>query len=525
MTGAPAKGFDIPRAPIAILGVPFDVVTRNEAITVIEQMIASGRPHYVVTPNVDFLVQAQTDVELRRILFEAHLVVCDGTPLVWASRLLGNPLPERVAGADLAPLLIGLAAQKGYRVFFLGASEASSAKAIARLQQEYPDLCVAGHYSPPFNQLLEMDHERIQDKVVSSRADILFVSFGCPKQEKWISMHYRTLGVPVTLGVGGTIDFMAGQVKRAPLWVQQVGAEWLFRLSQEPRRLLRRYSKDLWVFSGRFFVQWLQLGPARKLKRKLRRVLNRDQNSSDSEALNSAESEAKYHLIRLPHRLDALEARQLAQALPDLADEQSHCFLDANSVEFIDSTGIGLLIQWRKRVQAMGRHLVLVAPSRAVRRALSLLRLHDFFTVAEDVSAAHRVVIARLQEQLITRLPSTAGVGQMEQSVLLNWHGEVTAANTTQVWEKTLSILDGDATAQNWRIDFSDVRFIDSSGLGLMLRVKKLAAERGKTLNFSGLQTAVHNVIQLAGLAEFLLGSALRRRAVVRPENTVCIVK
>src|SRR5437868_2456540 len=107
----------VSRPPIAILGVPFDNVTKTEAIALVEEMIGSGRPHYLVTPNVDFLAQARQDVELRRILFEAHLVLCDGTPLVWASKLLGNPLPERVAGADLVPLLIEVAARKGYRLF------------------------------------------------------------------------------------------------------------------------------------------------------------------------------------------------------------------------------------------------------------------------------------------------------------------------------------------------------------------------------------------------------------------------
>ena len=118
-----------PRPSIAILGVPFDNITKAEAIQSIEQMVASRQPHYLVTPNVDFLVQAREDVELRRILFEAHLVLCDGTPLVWASRLLGNPLPERVAGADIVPLLIGVAEQKGYRLFLLGATPESSGQA------------------------------------------------------------------------------------------------------------------------------------------------------------------------------------------------------------------------------------------------------------------------------------------------------------------------------------------------------------------------------------------------------------
>src|ERR1043166_86397 len=145
------------RPPIAILGVPFDNVTKTEAIHRIEEMIASGQPHYIVTPNVDFLVQARQDLELRRILLEAHLVVCDGTPLVWASRLLGNPLPERVAGSDLATLLIQRAAEKKLRLFLLGASPEANAQAVTRLKAQHPALNVVGNFSPPFKSLLEMD--------------------------------------------------------------------------------------------------------------------------------------------------------------------------------------------------------------------------------------------------------------------------------------------------------------------------------------------------------------------------------
>src|SRR5436190_13600875 len=135
--------------PIAILGVPFDNITTGETIEAIGRMVASGLPHYLVTANVDFLVQAQEDVELRRILFDAHLVLCDGTPLVWASRLLGNPLLERVAGADLVPLLLRIAAQRGYRLFLLGATPESAQRAVTNLYRQHPDLIIAGHYSPP----------------------------------------------------------------------------------------------------------------------------------------------------------------------------------------------------------------------------------------------------------------------------------------------------------------------------------------------------------------------------------------
>src|SRR5580658_2127283 len=132
------------RPPIAILGVPFDNVTTAEAVAAIEHMVASRRPHYLVTANVDFLVQAQQDVELRHILTEAHLVLCDGTPLVWASRLLGNRLPERVAGSDLVPVLLKVAAEKQYRVFLLGATPDSVEEAASCLRRKHPSLLLAG---------------------------------------------------------------------------------------------------------------------------------------------------------------------------------------------------------------------------------------------------------------------------------------------------------------------------------------------------------------------------------------------
>lgn len=231
----------------AILNVAFDRVTFPEAVGRIEQMVESGRPHYIATANVDFLVQARRDAELRRILTEADLVLCDGTPLVWASRLLGNPLPERVAGSDLAPRIIQLAAKKRYRLFFLGATPEANTQAVAKVRERFPDLQIA-HYSPPFRPLSEMNQDEIREKILTARPDILFAAFGCPKAEKWMAMNCRALAVPVMIGVGGTIDFLAGRVKRAPVWMQRAGLEWIFRLWQEPRRLFRRYTNDLWQF-------------------------------------------------------------------------------------------------------------------------------------------------------------------------------------------------------------------------------------------------------------------------------------
>ena len=193
---------------------------------------------------------------MRRIMLEAHMVLCDGTPLVWASRFLGNRLPERVAGSDLVPRLIRLAAEKNYSLFFLGATAESNAQAVDKVRDQFPGINIAGHYSPPFRPLHEMDHQEIIRRIRLARPDILLVAFGCPKAEKWMAMHCQALGVPVMIAIGATIDFLAGRVKRAPVWMQRSGTEWIFRMSQEPRRLIRRYASDLYPFARGITSQW-----------------------------------------------------------------------------------------------------------------------------------------------------------------------------------------------------------------------------------------------------------------------------
>jgi len=472
--------------PIAILGVPFDNVTTAETIEAIERMVASRQPHYLVTANVDFLVQAQEDVELRRILFDAHLVLCDGTPLLWASKLLGNPLLERVAGADLVPLLLRAAAEKAYRVFLLGATPDSVARAVENLKKLHPSLVIAGFYSPPFNKLLEMDHDEIQRRILEVKPDLLFVSFGCPKQEKWIAMHYRSLGVPVSAGVGATIDFLAGMVKRAPTWMQRTGLEWVYRLAQEPRRLFKRYAKDLWVFGWKIFAQLWQL-QLRSGK------VERPQMSAPVRA------EQNWQWINLPERLDLAAVRDDALLVDQVLADGRHCLLEMDKVKFIDSTGVGLLIRLQKKVRATNRQLVLLAPSPAVQRALSLMRLQNFFAAAPDFAAAQQLIEARMREQ-----SNAVALPGVPASNPLLWQGEITAANAKEVWRTTEAHLSS-GQRKELIIDLAGVRFMDSTGVGVMVRAKKLAQREGVKLAFVHLQPAVANVIQLAQLQEFLL--------------------
>jgi N-acetylglucosaminyldiphosphoundecaprenol N-acetyl-beta-D-mannosaminyltransferase len=456
-----APDVPIARAPIAILGVPFDNVTMAEAVEQIEAMIVSRRPHYVVTANVDFLVQARHDVELRHIIAGADLVLCDGTPVAWASRLLGNRLAERVAGADLAPVMIRTAAAKGYRVFFLGATPESTSKAVARLRAQFPGLVIAGHYSPPFRPLLEMDHETIRRHVLAAQPDLVLVAFGCPKQEKWMGMHYRALGVPVTIGVGATIDFLAGQVRRAPVWMQRHGVEWVFRLAQEPRRLFKRYFKDLFGFSWGLLQQWILLQAPGLIAN---RTFRPDPSPRSSSILNGRDC------------------------------------LDLSGVDGLDSTAIGQLIRREKQLRDSGRRLILLAPNPKVQRALSVMRLTDLFLTAPNQAAAELLIATgACQGKVVTVNGEAAGPS-------LAWQGEVTATNAQTVWEQTRARFEAVEGLTSWRIDLSGVDFIDTTGLGLMVRLKEWARREGIDLAFTRLQPSVLNVLDLARLRNFLVG-------------------
>jgi N-acetylglucosaminyldiphosphoundecaprenol N-acetyl-beta-D-mannosaminyltransferase len=485
----PVSAADDRAHPIALLGVLFDNVTTGETVRLIEQMVSSGTPHYLATANVDFLVQSRHDVELRRILMDAHLVLCDGTPLLWASRLLGNPLPERVAGSDLVPLLIQIAEQRKYRLFFLGGSPEVSKRAVAKLEAQYPDLIISGHYSPPFSHLLEMNHQEIVCLIKQARPDILFVSFGCPKQEKWIAMHYRSLGVPVSVGVGATIDFLAGEALRAPRWMRKAGLEWVFRMAQEPRRLFGRYMRDLWLFSMAMSLQLWQMRPG------TRPTIRRRAEPAGPEPLEKAG-----HRIRLPERLHADTVRQAALLCESALATSTHCMLELDQVRTIDSTGVGLLMRLQKRARVTGRQLILVAPSPPVRSALALMRLEDFFLIARDLAEA---------EELVCRDQASQGVlshAASKEGPELRWVGEVTAANTDQIWKETQAFLDA-ATEECVRIDLASVKFMDSSGVGLMVRVRRYASQLALKLSFVEAHPNVRNVLRLSKMETLLLDS------------------
>lgn len=230
---------------IKFLNTHIDNVTMKEAIIRIDKLILSHKNSYVVTPNVDHIVKLETDVELQKIYEDADLILTDGMPLIWISKLKSTPIKEKISGSDLFPKVCKLMAVKGYKLYLLGAAEGVAEKAAKKLMQQFDGLNIVGTYSPSYgfeNNQDEINH--IIELINSCKPDILAVGLGAPKQEKFIYKYKDKLNVSVSLAIGASIDFEAGNIKRAPLWMQKSGVEWFYRLCREPKRMFKRYLID-----------------------------------------------------------------------------------------------------------------------------------------------------------------------------------------------------------------------------------------------------------------------------------------
>jgi N-acetylglucosaminyldiphosphoundecaprenol N-acetyl-beta-D-mannosaminyltransferase len=224
---------------VRIGSIWIDALTLPGALTAIDSLAAVGGA--VFTPNVDHIVTAEKDSRLREAYAAADLALADGQWVVWASRLLGTPLPEKISGSDLVLPLARRAAERNRSIYLLGGSPGAAEIAAARLERE-TSVRICGFDSPRID--LAAPDESVVRRVAEARPSIVLVALGAPKQEIWIHRYRERLRPAVLLGVGATLEFLAGRVRRAPAWISTVGLEWLFRLALEPRRLSRRYLVD-----------------------------------------------------------------------------------------------------------------------------------------------------------------------------------------------------------------------------------------------------------------------------------------
>lgn len=221
---------------IHVLGVRVHDVTYDEALDVLEGFVGCAETHLVVTLNPELIMAAQDDESFKEILNQASLTLPDGAGLLWGSHILGQSLRQRVAGVDTVERLAALSADKGYRLFLLGAAPGVAEETARRLCSRYPGLQVVGTYA---GSPAEQEEAEILRRIHDARPDFLLVAYGAPKQEKWIYRNLDALAVAVAMGVGGSFDFISGRTVRAPRWMRRVGLEWLHRLYREPWRWRR----------------------------------------------------------------------------------------------------------------------------------------------------------------------------------------------------------------------------------------------------------------------------------------------
>ena len=349
---------------VAVMGLPLANVTADEAVEQIEALILSGGTHQVATANLDFWLNSLNDVHLHRIIAGCSLVLPDGMPLVWISRLLGNPLKERVSGADLVPQLAELSAKKGYSIYLLGGREGVGARAAEKLREMYPGVNIVGHYAPPLADLERMDHGDTLERIRAAKPDILMVAFGNPKQEKWIRMHAKRLGVPVSIGIGGSMDMLIGDVRRAPKWMQRSGLEWLGRCLQEPGRLLPRYARN---FGGMVI----------KLPLALMATLLQRPHGGPSAVIRTSDP-GMVHL-HIQGSLEAATANVLDRTVNGCIDGGQLLVVHMRELEYASPEGLGALLDARQRLLSTGLSLTLASVPARMKLLFSAWCLEPLF--------------------------------------------------------------------------------------------------------------------------------------------------
>lgn len=238
-----------------LFGISVGAATMEQALDLVDEAVVQRKPLHIGVVNAAKVVNMRRDPSLRASVLASDVIFADGAAVVWASRLLGRPLPERVTGIDMMHGMLTRGARKGYRVYCLGASREVLEKTMDRIREDYAGIVLVGGRDGYFS---ESDEAEIANQIRASATDLLFVAITSPKKENFLARWESTMGVPVCHGVGGSFDVMAGKVDRAPESWQRLGLEWLYRVKQEPRRLWRRYLITNSLFCWLVFTEWLR---------------------------------------------------------------------------------------------------------------------------------------------------------------------------------------------------------------------------------------------------------------------------
>jgi N-acetylglucosaminyldiphosphoundecaprenol N-acetyl-beta-D-mannosaminyltransferase len=357
-----------------LLGLPFHVITMDETIDDAVAAVEAKEPTYYITANVDFIAQAHDNEPLKDILFHAHRVVCDGMPLVWLSRYFHPVLPERVAGSDMVFRLFEQADKHAWKVYFLGSDDATLTETKSILATRYPKMDVVGTFSPPFGTVESWPNEAILADVKASKPDLLLVAVGCPKQEYWISKYYKEAGVPLSIGIGASLDFICGTQVRAPKWIQKIGMEWSWRMLSDPKRLVKRYAKDLYYLvvlanrqrkitgqGSKEVAEDVAMPPAAK--------------SPSPHVTSTVVTESDAQWLRWSGEAE----RSVLEELERPADSSQPVFLNLSGVTFMDSSAIGLLAKFARDARQAKVPFGILQPAAGVVNIIEAMHLSAQF--------------------------------------------------------------------------------------------------------------------------------------------------
>ncbi|WP_309383893.1 WecB/TagA/CpsF family glycosyltransferase [Cerasicoccus frondis] len=472
---SPPKSADPAEPPIAVLlGLPFHDLTMSEALDECRLALTANRPVYFVTANVDFAAQAYENASLRKILFYAKRVVCDGMPLIWISKVLGHPLRERVAGSDLTPKLLEICVEMNKRVYFFGSDDQTLAEVAEILSERMPNLKIAGYESPPMGKVQDWDNEAVVQRIKASGADLLLVALGCPKQEDWIYLFHQRAGAALSIGIGASLDFVSGKQVRAPGWMQSTGLEWLWRMGTNPKRLFSRYFRDF------LFLGWVTM---KQLLTKRRQDLPAPESPT-----HEPPAEVSYRLIRWRGSVERATMDELEQ--PE--DWSQPLLLDLSGVEFMDSGGMGALAGLARKAKEADQVFAVLKPSDTVMNVLKAVRLDSLFQFyASEVE---------FSAGLMAGEPVSKGE-EVLHFQLAEWYDK---SNVDELNARLCSLIDGQPAAYLLLVDCSKITFIDSSGVTALLVARRRLLERGGGVKIIAPTPPMRRILNVLCLEEFL---------------------
>lgn len=474
--------------PRVLYGVPFHNVTLEEAVDWATERIRTAKTSNIVLVDLAMVAEAWRDPELRRMLVDADLVLAQGGSMIRMAPRFGpefKPMP----GGDFVAMLIERAAKEGFSVYGLGHSERAIKKAFSALEGKYPNLKVTGAFVAPTDPLLEMNHPEIVQKLEEAKPDILMVAFDSPKQDKFISMHVQEWKIPISIGVGPAFHYFGGLRTNIPAVLRRSRNEWLWRLFTTPLLFANRNYKKL-----RFLFR------ATRLFANVRTMPDQPMafQTLDEEAMTKLQSLNSVIAHFNPLKTEK-DARKFVIRICSF--KEANVILDMHDISWLDSLEVGALLEVNKRCRQSNHRLVLYAPRAKVRQLLEVSGLLDYFVIASRLD----ILVATLKSL------EHAGGGTLykEGLLLLDLPTELTAA-TVSAYEKQADFIRRElkekGTLKTVRVNAAKLEFIDSSGLGFLIALKKHTMDEGVEMVIANLDEKPRHIFEIARVDSILLG-------------------